>query len=365
MCYFAGDFAEARIHCERALDACDPERDRETRERFGDDTGAIAISCLAATMWQLGEVERAREVIDQANRRATELGHAPSMAHPLFFKSYLETLRGDAAAALGSAETLEGLSQKQGMVFWRIVAECLAGWPRGRLRDAATGAEDLRRALAAAADQGGLGDAWFYTVLLADLEAETLGADGALKRIDEALTRASRVGRRCNLAFPYRLRGELLLKRDPANPGAAEEAFQSAIAIAKEQAARSWGLRAALSLAKLYQSTGRPVDAHAVLGPALEGFSPTPEMPEIAEAQTLLAALAESEEVKAGAAQRRRMTHLRVAYGHALIATRGYGAPETTEAFTAARESTHGDSAAPERLAADYGLWVGSYCGES
>ena len=56
--------------------------------------------------------------------------------------------------------------------------------------------------------------------------------------------------------------------------------------------ARSFVLRAALSLAKLYQSTGRPADAHAVLAPALEGFSPTPEMPEIAEAQALLAALA-------------------------------------------------------------------------
>src|SRR6516164_1265593 len=55
------------------------------------------------------------------------------------------------------------------------------------------------------------------------------------------------------------------------------------------------------------------------------------------------------------------MTHLRVAYGHALIATRGYGALETTEAFTAARERAHGEHAAPERLAADYGLWVGSY----
>jgi hypothetical protein len=98
-----------------------------------------------------------------------------------------------------------------------------------------------------------------------------------------------------------------------------------------------------------------------VLAPALEGFAPTSEMPEIAEAQALLAALAETEEVKAEATQRRRMTHLRVAYGHALIATRGYGAPETTEAFTAARESTHGDNAAPERLAADYDLWVGSY----
>ena len=56
-----------------------------------------------------------------------------------------------------------------------------------------------------------------------------------------------------------------------------------------------------------------------------------------------------------------RVTQLHVAYGNALIAARGYGAPETTEAFARARESASGDKDAPERLAADYGLWVGSY----
>ena len=155
-------------------------------------------------------------------------------------------------------------------------------------------------------------------------------------------------------------RGEILLKRDPANPAPAEEAFLTAIAVAKQQGTRSFELRAALALAKLYQSTGRPADAHAVLAPALEGFAPTPEMPEIAEAQALLAALAETDEVKAEAAQRQRLTQLQVAYGNALIAARGYGAPETTEAFARARESAYGDKDAPERLAADYGLWVGS-----
>ena len=274
-CYLSGEFLEARTHCERALDACDPEREKETRERFTDDTGPIAISLLAMTMWQLGEVERARELIDEANRRARDLGHAPSMAHPLNWKSRLEILRGEAAAALSAAETLEGLCREHGMPFWRVKAELDAEWARGRLYDAAAGVEDLRRALAAAADQGMMGDAWFYTVLLAELEAETLGVDSALKRIDEALVLAHQVDDRCDLAFPHLLRGELLLKRDPSNPAPAEEAFQTALAIAKKQCARSWGLRAALSLAKLYQSTSRPADAHAVLAPALEGFSPT------------------------------------------------------------------------------------------
>ena len=171
----------------------------------------------------------------------------------------------------------------------------------------------------------------------------------------------TQVEHRCSLPFLHRLRGEILLKRDPADPAPAEEAYRTAIAIANEQGARSSGLQAALALAKLYQSTGRPAEAHAVLAPALEGFSPTPEMPEIAEAQALLAALAETDEVRAQAAQRQRLTQLHVAYGNALIAARGFGAPETTEAFAKAREFASGDKDAPERLAADYGLWAGSY----
>jgi hypothetical protein len=95
------------------------------------------------------------------------------------------------------------------------------------------------------------------------------------------------------------VRGEILLKRDPADHASAEEAFRASIAIAKEQRARSHLLLTSLALAKLYQSTGRPVEAHAVLAPALEGFASTPEMREIAEAQALLAALAATDEVKA------------------------------------------------------------------
>ncbi len=105
----------------------------------------------------------------------------------------------------------------------------------------------------------------------------------------------------------------------------------------------------------------RAAGAYAVLAPALEGFAPTPEMPEIAEAQALLAAFTESDEVKADAARRRQRRQLHVAYSNALFAARGPGAPETAQAFARARESAVGDNAALERLSADFGLWVGSY----
>ena len=84
-------------------------------------------------------------------------------------------------------------------------------------------------------------------------------------------------------------------------------------------------------------------------------------MPEIAEAQALQTALATTDEVKVEAAHRQRLTQLHVSYGNALTAARGYGAPETTEAFARARESAAGDKDVPGRLSADYGLWVGSF----
>ena len=83
--------------------------------------------------------------------------------------------------------------------------------------------------------------------------------------------------------------GEILVTQNPTNSGAAEESFLTAIGIAQVQLARSFELRAALALARLYQSIGRPADADAVLRPALKGFVPTPLFPEIADALGLSA----------------------------------------------------------------------------
>ena len=86
--------------------------------------------------------------------------------------------------------------------------------------------------------------------------------------------------------------GNSTQERDGEYRSSQGEALLAAIAIAQQQKAKSFELQAALSLAKLYQSTGHPGDAHVILATALEGFSPTPHFLEIAEAQTLLVALA-------------------------------------------------------------------------
>jgi predicted ATPase len=177
------------------------------------------------------------------------------------------------------------------MVQYFNEAELHSGWARGRINDPGAGAAQIRRILSVFVDQGVRINLGFYSGLLAELEAETLGVDSALTRIDEAFRLSNQVEHRCSIPFLHRLRGQILLRRDPPDTAPAEGAFVASIAIAKEQGARSPVLLASLSLAKLYQSSGRRVEAHAVLAAALEGFAPTPEMPEIAEAQALLVAI--------------------------------------------------------------------------
>jgi tetratricopeptide (TPR) repeat protein len=357
--YFHGDFVAAQTYGERALDGPETKPDANVGQGLSADS-LVSPAYLAPTLWALGHIERARELINAATRRAAEID-VPALADALHWKVNLEILRDDPVATLSAAEALDVAARKNAMAQWLSIAELAGGWARGRINDPTGGAAQVRHALARFADLGCRTNMAFYGGLLAELEAETLGAASGLACIDEALRVAVQTENRSALNFLHRIRGKILLRRDPADLAAAPEAFGTAIAIASEQGARSLGLQAALALAELYQSTGRPTEAHAVLAPALEGFSPTPEMPEIAEAQALLSALAATDEVKPEAAHRQRLTQLHVSYGNALIAARGYGAPETTEAFARARESTAGDKGAPGRLAADYGLWVGSY----
>ena len=126
---------------------------------------------------------------------------------------------------------------------------------------------------------------------LAELDLDGPLASGALGEIEAAIALAAQTNERWTNSLLHRIRRDVLLKRDPANLSSAEEAFKAAAAIARQQGSRSFELRASLALAKLYQSTDRPSDALAVLAPALKGCSATPEMPEIAELQALLAAL--------------------------------------------------------------------------
>ena len=232
--------------------------------------------------------------------RIAGLTHVGTLAYGRMHAAMFELMRGDHARAAPNAFELARLAREHDLPLWRAFGVFLEGWATPQSGAAGGGLEDMRRGVELLREQNVLIFDGLLKIALAEAEARAGDLDRAIAILDEALATCDRTGHRAFEAELHRARGEILLKRDPANPAPAEEAFQTAIAVAKQQGTRSFELRAALALAKLYQSTGRPADAHAVLAPALEGFAPTPEMPEIAEAQALLAALARNRRGQGG-----------------------------------------------------------------
>jgi predicted ATPase len=287
---YQGDFVEAKAHCEQTLRIFDPERDREAKFRLGTDARASATGYLALAAWCLGEAGRAREFMKEAVARAVESAHAPTLVNAYQIQAMLEILRGDAEAARRAAQAIAGISREHGLALYLIRGTLFSAWARAKLEDRDAGSAEFQQALADCASGGNKLFLPLYRGLLAEIETEGGDAEAALVGIDEALALAAETGEHWFDAGLHRIRGEILLKQNPADPGPAEAAFLAAIAVARQQKARSFELRAALSLAKLYRACRRDADAHAALGSALDGFAPTPEFPEIEEALALLAA---------------------------------------------------------------------------
>ena len=285
--WFAGEYREAREHLEQSLALFHPERD-DLAFRFGPDPGVLAMLYLALTLWPMGDIGRAVSLVGRAEARIADLTHVGTLAPGRMHAAMVDLLRGDRARVAPNAFELTRLAREFDLNLFRAFGVFLEGWASAA---SGSGLEGMRRGVELLREQNVL---WFDGLLkMALAEAESQGADlgRAVAILDETLATCDRTGYRAFEAELHRARGEMLLKRDPANPAPAGEAFLTAIAVSKRQATRSFELRAALSLAKLYQSTGRSAEAHAVLAPAIKGFSPTPEMPEIAEAQALLSRL--------------------------------------------------------------------------
>ena len=289
--WFAGEYCEAREHLEQALALFHPERDDDLAFRFGPDPGVLAMYYLALTLWPMGDIGRAVSLVGRAEARIADLTHVGTLAPGRMHAAMFDLMRGDRARVAPNAFELTRLAREFDLNLFRAFGVFLEGWVSAASGASGSGLEGMRRGVELLREQNVL---WFDGLLkMALAEAESRAADPgrAVAILDETLATCDRTGYRAFEAELHRARGEMLLKREPANPAPAGEAFLTAIAVSKRQATRSFELRAALSLAKLYQSTGRPVDAHAVLAPVLEGFPPTPEMPEIAEAQALLSRL--------------------------------------------------------------------------
>jgi predicted ATPase len=240
----------------------------------------------------MGEADYARQLIDQAIREGTETEHVATIATNHLFLSRLEVTRDDPAAALPAAQAFLTFARAHDMALYAIYGEIFSSWAHGRLTDPETGLNRLRRAVANYLALGNKNAAPSFHGLIADLEAKTGRIDDALGSMEIALEIGQEIGEHWTDSPLHRRKGEILLDRDPRNPAPVEEAFRTALTVARRQGARSFELQAALALAKLYQPDRCAAEIADVLAPALKGFLPSPDMPEIAEARLLLEGLA-------------------------------------------------------------------------
>jgi predicted ATPase/DNA-binding winged helix-turn-helix (wHTH) protein len=291
-CFYFGDFAGAHDHSQKTIELYDQARHADFANRFGTDPRAAAEIFDAVALWVLGRIDEALRLADRALADAESAAHAPTMGYALAYAALLGLLRCSPEAAATYSQALADIISRYDLpADWAGKAVFLQGWARWSDGAEESRLTEMRRGIAIAREQGSV---WFLPRLeaaLAEAEASAGETEAGLRRLDDAFAVLERTEERWQEAEIHRIRTEILLKRDPADTAAAEQSLQAAIAIAQSQKARSFELRAALSLAKLYRAADRDADAHAVLAPAVEAFPPTQQFPELTRAQALLSAM--------------------------------------------------------------------------
>jgi class 3 adenylate cyclase/predicted ATPase/ABC-type transport system involved in cytochrome c biogenesis ATPase subunit len=286
-CWFQGDYVGARTHLEQALAAYDQERDYHVAPRFVFDDRVVATGWLAVVLWPLGEVDQAARLLDSALNLARQSGHLPTIAWAHAYTCRFAGICRKPGRARPHAEELLGLAREHGLPMRLADGSFYHGWARSCVGDG-DGAAEMREGLALWNEMHYRLFAPLTGTLLAEREAEAGRVEVGLATLDEQLAAIEQTEERWFDTEVHRVRGELLLKLRRPDVAVAESAFLRAIAIARSQQTRTFELRAALSLAKLYQATGRDQVASELLVPALVGFNAGPEVPEVEEAQRLL-----------------------------------------------------------------------------
>jgi ATP/maltotriose-dependent transcriptional regulator MalT len=265
---FFGDFAGAHDHFQKTIELYDPACHADFANRFGVDPRAAAEIADALILWVLGRIDEALPLADRALADAESAAHAPTMATALTWSALLGLWWCDPKAVATYSRALADIVSRYGLpAYWAGFAAFFQGWAKWSDGAEESGLAEMRGGIAIEREQGTVWHLPSFEAALAEAEAGAGETDAALRRLDGTLAELERTEQRLYEAEMHRIRAGILLKRDPANTAAAEQSLQAAIAIAQSQKARSFELRAALSLPKLYRAADRDAEASAAVSP--------------------------------------------------------------------------------------------------
>ena len=287
-----GAFPAARQHLEASIALYTPDQGRARVLRIGQDPGVACRVLAAQILWLLGYPERALTHIHEGLALAHALSHPYSLAFARLWAAIVSQLRRDVPAVHEQAEAAVALSIEQGFPFWAAAGTILRGWALAIQGQGEEGMAQVCQGIAAyRATEAPLLVA-YYCTLLADVSAHLGHPEDGLQALVEAHTLMEQQEERYWEAEVCRLRGVLLL-RQPGTPQAeAEPWLQRALDVARHQEAKSLELRAAMSLARLWQQQGKQAEARELLAPIYGWFTEGFDTADLQEAKALLEALA-------------------------------------------------------------------------
>ena len=287
-CWYMGEFAKAHEHLQRALSLFDRRQHQDFMHRFGQDVGSRGGIFDALALYALGHVDEALQRADRAGKEASTTAHVPTLAQLHYWRFFLGLVRGRPDWVLTDVNSFSRLVSEHNLRIFAGFLTFAQGWLSWSGDNRNTAITEMSEGISYSREQGLLMCLPLFEAVLAEAEADTGKTDTALARLDREIAEIDQTGERWCEAELHRIRGEILLKLDPANPKPAEEAFLTAIAIAQRQKARSFELSAAMSMARLWHDRGKPQQARELLAPVYGWFTEGFHTLDLREAKALL-----------------------------------------------------------------------------
>jgi predicted ATPase len=285
---WTGEIAEGRRHLDQAVTLYQPPEHRPFATRFGHDPGMANLSYRAFALWLLGYPKAALEDADKAVENARELGQAATLMYALSNTAWPQIYCGNYKVATALVEELLPLAQEKGAAYWTAFGLINQGCLLALRGNVSNGVAMLSSGIAAWRSTGA--NIWtpFFLSRLAHACAELSKFEEAEHCIGEAVDALDATKEKWCEAEVYRVAGEIALASPKPDTTKAEAYFERALAVARQQQAKSWELRAAMSLARLWRDQGKVQQARELLAPVYGWFTEGFDTRDLKEAKALL-----------------------------------------------------------------------------